>query len=155
VAEAEVDQGAAVTFAGVVRAPSWERRAAAVLHPVGHSVGLVVVAEDPGHGEFSWRVDETGTVHELGGWGWAGPIPELDETNSPPTLVAVHTVLVDGDDAAVLVGLRELVEEHVERYAGCQVWLSGPVGDDVAEWVRTGCPEPWVTAAPADEEPVT
>ena len=38
------------------RHPSAEERAAAVLHPIKHSVGLVLTADDPGHGQFSFRV---------------------------------------------------------------------------------------------------
>jgi hypothetical protein len=144
-----------ITLGGQTRFENPERRAAAGVHPIGHSCGLVVTAVDPGHGEFSFRVDADGSVHELGGWGWCGPVPELEETNGPPSRLALHTVLIEGEDPAVLVGLRELVEAHVGRYAGCHVWLSGAIDRSITEWVRAGCPEPWVTATPADEEPVT
>jgi hypothetical protein len=126
------------------RHPSAEDRAAAVLHPVKHSVGFVLTAHDPGHGQFSFRVDASGQVHQLAGWGYAGPVAGLAVDNPPATLVAVHTILVEpGCDARGTI--RSLVDEHLERYAECRCWCVG-LSEDLAMWVRAGCPDEAVPA---------
>ena len=132
------------------RAPSAEDRAAAGHHQVRHSVGLVLTAHDPGHGLFSFRVSADGAVIDGTGWGWAGPAISLsDYANAPPTSICTHTVLVDASDSAVRAGLRELVDQHLGRYAECGVWCAPGVPDGLAQWVRAGCPA--VAGQPAAE----
>lgn len=124
------------------------------LHAVNHSIGLVLTHEDPsGLGEFSFRVDAEGVLEELAGWGYAGPLPDTGHfVNAPPNPMALHTVLVEGDEPEVLVTLREIIEAHNEVYAGCQVWVSSGAPHTLQNWARAGCPEPNLVAVPTDEE---
>lgn len=141
--------------ASMANAPPPEVREAAGLHVVGHSVGLVLVPDDPA-GTYSFRANADGTTTELAGWGWAGPtVDAANLVNPPANLLAVHTVAVEpGDDGALgaLVGLRTVVEEHVERYAGCLVWVGGGLPDEVARWVAGGCLPPDEVGVPTGEE---
>jgi hypothetical protein len=142
---------------GFIRERSAEARAAEALHPVGHSVGLVLVALDSGREPYSFVVGADGEVSAGCGWGQAGPTAfASDLPNPPPNPTAVHTVLVetDGDEVTpeAFVALRGLVEAHNDRYAGCGVWAAPGVDPEVERWVRAGCPEPDLVAVPTDEE---
>jgi hypothetical protein len=115
------------------------------LRPVGHSTGLVFVSRsDVFEGEVSFTVDDDG-VHEVGGWGYAGPAPEIF-VNPPADQKALHNVVVeteheDGDEAGSLGvrrGIAELVAGHLERYAECRCWTVG-VGRHLADWIAAGC----------------
>jgi hypothetical protein len=115
------------------------------------------VAPDWGREPYSFAVTDAGEVTEGCGWGFAGPTAfAASLPNAPASVTALHTVLVetDGDEVTpeAFVALRQLVEEHNERYAGCQVWAAPGVDSGVERWVRAGCPEPHLTAAPTDEE---
>jgi hypothetical protein len=138
----------------IIRRPSPETRAAAGLHPVRHSVGLVLVADrDPGADEASFEVGADGTVAELAGWGHAGRTVEVvaSLTNPPANPLAVHTVAVEDDSVAVLTGLQALVAEHSERYGACQVFVPASLPRAVVNWVAAGCPDPAEQAVPSDE----
>jgi hypothetical protein len=154
-----------------VSAPNPEARAlsAPVFHAVGsHSTGLVVTDQDTDDHAFSWAIrrrpakigkraardfhDELGPVElaELGGWGLAGPVPALDEMNGPPSLLSVHTVMVDGVTPEHYAILRRLVDEHAARFGECRVFVANGASRDLAAWVEAGCPP--TGEAPTDEE---
>jgi hypothetical protein len=139
----------------ILRRPSPETRAAAGLHPVRHSVGLLLLADrDPGADEASFEVGADGTLVEVAGWGYAGRTVEVVAglTNPPPTPTSVHTVRVEGDAVAVLMGLHALVAEHSERYGACQVFVAPALPRSLHNWVAAGCPDPAGVSVPSDEE---
>jgi hypothetical protein len=139
----------------ILRRPSPETRAAAGLHPVRHSVGLVLLDDrDPGADEASFEVGADGAVVEVAGWGYAGRTVEVVAglVNPPATPTSVHTVRVEGDAVDVLAGLHALVAEHSERYGATQVFVAPALPRAVANWVAAGCPDPGEQAVPSDED---
>lgn len=121
-----------------------------------HSTGLAI-AHRPAEGEdgdhdFSFRVEPSGRVLELGGWGFAGPLPGFGTMiNVPPNPRTIHTVAVEDDGAATRKGVRKIIDKHLEKYGECQVYVGVGVGHDIINWARIGCPAE-LDEAPTDDE---
>lgn len=103
-----------------------------------HSTGLLLIDgnayED--NKDFSFLVDG-GTPHELHGWGERGQTVVVDRLRNPPA-GNYHTVyLTDPSSPASRDTIRDLVEEHKDRYKECLVWAY-PEGSELARWVANG-----------------
>lgn len=126
------------------------------LHDMEHSTGLalaqVVNTGEEGTSEYSFRVTLDGQVTELAGWGKAGPLPTFPHpVNVPPNPLRVHTVAVEDDSEGTRRGVRDLIDQHLEKYGECQVYPGAGLGRDLINWCRYGCPEV-AGPAPTDED---
>jgi hypothetical protein len=147
------------------------------LHQVGHSVGIVLddahqvsdgaysfavehgqalqapVALDPADDDKPWEPepdDGSGPVElvELAGWRWAGQVPAVE--NPPASLLAVLTVSVESTEPEHLAVVRELIDQHQERFGECRVWAANGASDALKRWAAAGCPDDLVV--PTEEE---
>jgi hypothetical protein len=139
-----------------VSAPAQEVRKVSgpALHAVGHSTGFIVSDGDPGDIAFSFAIHTDDTsggqpgrpprqpelgIIELGGWEWCGPVDVEALDNPPPSPLAVLTVHLDDVGPAALGHLRDLIDQHLERYAECRVWPGRGASDALRRWIAGGC----------------
>lgn len=125
------------------------------VHPIDNSTGIAIAQRpdkgEPGDNHASFRVTKGGKVVDLGGWGYAGPLPSFGSLiNVPPNPLTIHTVVVEDDGEPTRQGLREIIDGHVERYGETQVYVGQGVGPGIVNWARIGCPAE--RGAPTDAE---
>lgn len=121
------------------------------------STGLAIAQRpdkgEPGDNDFSFRVHASGVVEDLGGWGFAGSLPNFGNMiNVPPNPLTIHTVAVDDDGPDTRKGLRKIIDEHVKRFGETQVYVGVGVGHDIVNWARIGCPAELAEDVPTDAE---
>jgi len=128
------------------------------LRNVRHSAGLLFVnRQQTRDSEASFVVAPDG-LHVLADWGYAGWGPDV-ALNPPADPLALHNVVVeyvaaeDGDELPrpLLEAIAGLVEQHLEKYAECQVWTS-EIDRDLADWINAGCVVPPEEEVDGEEE---